>query len=156
MAALAFGAGRHARRPGHLVGGAANWGAMLIHDCLIQLIPAVVISIGDRAWYREHSGSAAKAALNDCPHDRREKGAHLAAFVSCIPLLYGRAPSSLGVPMVRAGPRPLVTEVVPRGCRWKREGRAAVDMMLEDGGASSDRRPTLLMGRTNAFHAGAV
>ncbi len=54
MAAFAFGAGRHARRPGHLVGGAANWGAMLIHDCLVQPIRAVVISIGDRAWYREH------------------------------------------------------------------------------------------------------
>src|SRR5689334_17576128 len=36
-----------------------------------------------------HSGSAAKAALNDCPHERNEKGAHLAAFVSCIPLFDG-------------------------------------------------------------------
>jgi hypothetical protein len=27
---------------------------MLIHDCLVQPIRAVVISIGDRAWYREH------------------------------------------------------------------------------------------------------
>ena len=34
----------------------------------------------------EHPGSAAKAALNDCPHKRKGKGAHLAAFVSCIPL----------------------------------------------------------------------
>ena len=37
----------------------------------------------------EHPGSAAKAALNDCPHDRKAKGAHLAAFVSCIPLFDG-------------------------------------------------------------------
>ena len=35
----------------------------------------------------QHSGSAAKAALNDCPHERKAKGAHLAAFASCIPLL---------------------------------------------------------------------
>ncbi len=34
----------------------------------------------------EHPGSAAKAALNDCPHERKAEGAHLAAFVSCIPL----------------------------------------------------------------------
>jgi len=34
----------------------------------------------------QHPGSAAKAALNDCPHERKGKGAHLAAFVSCIPL----------------------------------------------------------------------
>ena len=34
----------------------------------------------------QHPGSAAKAALNDCPHDRKAKGAHLAAFVSCSPL----------------------------------------------------------------------
>ena len=54
MAAFAFGAGRHARRPAHLVGGAANWGATLIHDCFVQPMRAVVISIGDRAWYREH------------------------------------------------------------------------------------------------------
>ena len=38
----------------------------------------------------QHPGSAAKAALNDCPHERKAKGAHLAAFVSCIPLLAGR------------------------------------------------------------------
>ena len=37
----------------------------------------------------EHPGSAAKAALNDCPHERKAKGAHLAAFVSCIPLFDG-------------------------------------------------------------------
>ncbi len=36
--------------------------------------------------YAQHPGSAAKAALNDCPHERKAKGAHLAAFVSCIPL----------------------------------------------------------------------
>ena len=35
---------------------------------------------------RRSPGSAAKAALNDCPHERKAKGAHLAAFVSCIPL----------------------------------------------------------------------
>ena len=27
-----------------------------------------------------------KAALNDCPHERKAEGAHLAAFVSCKPL----------------------------------------------------------------------
>jgi hypothetical protein len=36
----------------------------------------------------EHSGSAAKAALNDCPRVVA-RGAHLAAFVSCIPLFDG-------------------------------------------------------------------
>ena len=34
----------------------------------------------------QHPGSAAKAALNDCPHERKAKGAHLAALVSCSPL----------------------------------------------------------------------
>ena len=38
----------------------------------------------------EHRGSAAKATLNDCPHERKAKGAHLVAFVSCIRLLSGR------------------------------------------------------------------
>jgi hypothetical protein len=38
------------------------------------------------SWPAEHPGSAAKAALNDCPHERKAKGAHLAAFVSCNPL----------------------------------------------------------------------
>ena len=47
-----------------------------------------------RAWIHhfrsvQHPGSAAKAALNDCPHGRKAEGAHLAAFVSCIPLLDG-------------------------------------------------------------------
>jgi hypothetical protein len=37
----------------------------------------------------EHRASAAKAALNDCPHERKGKGAHLAAFVSCKPLFDG-------------------------------------------------------------------
>jgi hypothetical protein len=40
----------------------------------------------------------AKAALNDCPHERKAKGAHLAAFVSCNPLLY----RTLIVPLSRA------------------------------------------------------
>ena len=37
----------------------------------------------------QHSGSAAKAASNDCPHEGNAKGALLAAFVSCIPLFDG-------------------------------------------------------------------
>ncbi len=36
----------------------------------------------------EHPGSAAKAALNDCPLVVA-RGAHLAAFVSCNPLFGG-------------------------------------------------------------------
>ena len=31
-------------------------------------------------------GFTYKARLNDCPHERKPKGAHLAAFVSCSPL----------------------------------------------------------------------
>ncbi len=37
----------------------------------------------------QHPRSAAKAALNDCPHERKAKGAHLAAFVSCSALFDG-------------------------------------------------------------------
>ena len=37
----------------------------------------------------QHGGSAAKAAFNDCPHEWKAKGAHLAAFVSCIRLFDG-------------------------------------------------------------------
>ena len=70
------------------------------------------------------------------------------------PLLYGRAPPSLEVPMVKLWMRCLIIEVGPRRCRWKRDGRAPVDMMLEDAGAISERRPTLLKGLTHAFHAG--
>ena len=43
---------------------------------------------GTHRWSAQHPGSAAKAALNDCPLIERE-GALLAAFVSCNPLLYG-------------------------------------------------------------------
>ena len=45
-------------------------------------VPFVRVSV-------QHPGSAAKAALNDCPHERKAKGALLAAFVGCNPLLYG-------------------------------------------------------------------
>jgi len=37
----------------------------------------------------QQPGSAAKAALNDCLHERKAKEAHLAAFVSCSPLFGG-------------------------------------------------------------------
>ena len=37
----------------------------------------------------EHPGSAAKAALNDWRHERKAKGALLAAFVGCNPLFCG-------------------------------------------------------------------
>ena len=70
------------------------------------------------------------------------------------PLLDGRAPPSLEVPMVKLRTRCLIIEVGPRRCRWKRAGRAAVDMMLEDARAISDRRPKPLKDRTNVAHAG--
>lgn len=35
-------------------------------------------------------GSAAKAALNDCPHERKAKVAHLAILVGFIALFYAR------------------------------------------------------------------
>ena len=45
-------------------------------------VPFVRVSV-------QHRASPAKAALNDCPHERKAKGALLAAFVGCNPLLYG-------------------------------------------------------------------
>jgi len=53
----------------------------------------------------QHPGSAAKAALNDCPHERKAKGAHLAAFVSCIPLFDGPLNLALAPRLEARAPR---------------------------------------------------
>ena len=68
----------------------------------------------------EHPGSAAKAALNDCPHERKAKGAHLAAFVSCIPLFDSTVLWATVDPIVRTLGRTLIISKPPSNDTAKR------------------------------------